>query len=82
MAIISITASLSSKTYNTALESTFFVLDEMWSMSVGTTLVCLNWVGLCMFDLAIADGFLHDSLLGPSVLFGIPESESGNTVHA
>ena len=38
----------------------------MWSMSVGMTLVCLNWVGLCMFDLTIADGFLRGSL----VLFG------------
>ena len=25
------------------------VLDGMWSMLVGMTLVCLNWMRLCMF---------------------------------
>ena len=34
------------------------------------TLVCLIGMGLCMFDLTIADGFPGSSLLGPSVLFG------------
>ena len=38
--IILITASLSSKTYNIALESEFFVLDGMLSMYVGMMLVC------------------------------------------
>ena len=68
--IILITASLSSKTYNIAQESEFFALDGMLSMFVGTTLVCLIGMGLCMFSLTIADGFHRCSLLGPSVLFG------------
>ena len=89
--IILITASLSSKTNNIALESKFFVLNEMLSMFVGMTLVCLIVMELCKSDLAIADGFLRSSLVGPSVLFGskrkyfnqqIAESESENTVHA
>ena len=42
----------------------------MWSMFVGMTLVCLIGMGLCMFDLATADGLPRGSLLGPSVLFG------------
>ena len=54
--IFLITASLSAKTNNIALESEFFVLDGMWSMSVGMTLVCLHWMKLCMLDLTIADG--------------------------
>ena len=44
--IILITASLSSRTYNIALESEFFVLDGMLSMFVGMTLVCLIGMGL------------------------------------
>ena len=68
--IILITASLSSKTYNMALESEFFVLDGMLSMFVGITLVCFIGIGLCMFDLTNADGFPRSSLLGASVLFG------------
>ena len=39
-------------------------------MSVGMTLVYLIGMELCMFGLATADGFLHGSLLGPSVLSG------------
>ena len=70
MIIIVITASLSSNTINKALESEFFVLDGMLSMFVGMTLACLIGMGLCMFDLTIADGFHRSSLLGPSVLFG------------
>ena len=61
--IILITASLSFQTYNIALESEFFVLDGMWSMFVGMTLVCFTGIVLCMFDLAIADGFSRSSLL-------------------
>ena len=40
-------------------------------MFVGMTLVCFIGMGLCMFDLTIADGFLRCSLslLRPSVLF-------------
>ena len=34
------------------------------------TLVCLIWIGLCMFGLTTADGFLRGSLLGSSILFG------------
>ena len=60
-------------------------------MFVGMTLVCLVGMELRMFGLTPADGFLLGSLLGPSVSvrYGmkyfnhqIPESESGNTVHA
>ena len=59
-------------------------------MFVGTTLVCLIGMEWCMFGLTTADGFLHGSLLGPSVLFGAEwntsitksQSERGNTVHA
>ena len=40
--IILITASLSTKTYNIALAPECIVYDEMWSMLVGMTLVCLN----------------------------------------
>ena len=56
--------------YNIALEPEFFVLDGIRSMFVGMTLVCLIGMGLCMFDLTIADGFHRSSLLGPSVSFG------------
>ena len=69
--IILITASLSSKTYNMALAPECIVLDGMCSMLVGMTLVCLNWMGLCMFGLTTAEGFPRSSLLGPSVLFGM-----------
>ena len=62
MIIILITATLSSKTYNTALESEFFVLDGMLSMFVGMTLVCFIEMGLCTFDLTVADGFHRGSL--------------------
>ena len=55
--IILITASLSRKTDNIALESEFFVLDGMLPMYVGMMLVCFIGMGLCMFDLAIIDGF-------------------------
>ena len=61
-------------------------------MFVGMMLVCLIVMRMsCTFGLTNADGFPRGSLLGPSVLvrFGmkhfdhqIPESESGNTVHA
>ena len=59
-------------------------------MFVGMTLVCLIGTGLCMFDLTIAGGFFRGSLGSICVVrFGreyfnlqIPESESGNTVHA
>ena len=40
-----------------AMESEFFVLDGMLSMFVGMTLVCFIGMRLCMFDLAIDDGF-------------------------
>ena len=59
-------------------------------MRFGMTLVCLIGMELCMFG-NNCRRFPHGSLLGPSVLFGaelkyfnhqIPESESGNTVHA
>ena len=70
LTIILITASLSSKTYNIALESEFFVLDGMWSIFVGMTLVCLSGMELCMFGSITADKFHHGSLLGPSILFG------------
>ena len=33
-------------------------------------LVCLIGMVLSMFGLTTADGFLHGSLLGPSVVFG------------
>ena len=39
-------------------------------MFVGTTLVSLIEMELCMFGLTAADGCPHGSLLGPSVLFG------------
>ena len=65
--IILNTASLSSKTYNIALEPEFIVFDGMSSMFVGMTLVCLIGMELWMFGLTTADGFLHGSLLGPSV---------------
>ena len=39
-------------------------------MFVGMTLVCLIGMGLCMFDLAIADGLPRSSLLGSSEMFG------------
>ena len=71
MIIIQITVSLSSKTYNKALESEIFVLDGMLSMFVGMTLVCFVGMRLCMFDLTIADGFPRSSLFGTSVLFGL-----------
>ena len=88
--IVLITASLSSKTYNIALESESFVVDGILSMFVGMTLVCLIGMGLCMFALAIADGFLRSSLGSFCfVRYGmkyfnhqIPKSESGSTVHA
>ena len=67
--IILSTASLSSETYNIALESEFFVLDGMWSMFIGMTLGLVGMV-LCMFDLTAADRFPRGSPLGPSVLFG------------
>ena len=69
--IILITVSLSSKTYNKALESKFFVLDGMWSMFVGLTFVCLIGMGLLMFGLTSVDGFPRDSLLDPTVLFDL-----------
>ena len=62
--IILITASLSSKTYNKAPEPECVVFDGIW------TLVCLIDMEFFMFGLTTADGFLHGSLLGPSVLFG------------
>ena len=55
------------------MESEFFVLDGMWSMFVGMTLVCLIEIELYMFDLTSADGFSRSSHLGPSVLFGANE---------
>ena len=86
------TASLSSKTYNNiAVESQFSVLDGRLSMCVRITLVCFIGIGLCMFDFKIAEGFHRSTLMGPFsfVRYGmkyfnhlIPESESGNTVHA
>ena len=39
-------------------------------MFVGMTLESLIGMGLCMFGLTTAYGFLHGFLLGPSVLFG------------
>ena len=54
--IILITASLSSKTYNMAPSPECIELDEMWSMLVGMTLVCLNWMGLCMFGSVACNG--------------------------
>ena len=73
------TASLSSKTYNIALESEFFVLDGVLSMFVGMTLVCFIGMGLCMFGLAIADGFHWSSSLGCSILFGTERNTSITT---
>ena len=67
--IVLITALLSSKTYNMALETTVrCVFDGMWSMFVGMTLVCLIGMELCMFGLVTANEFPM-TLLGPSVLF-------------
>ena len=61
-------------------------------MSVGMTLVCLIGMGLCIFGLTMADGFHRGSLSLGSIssvryrmkyfTHQIPESESGNTVHA
>ena len=68
--IILITASLSSKTFNMALAPECIVLDEMWSMSVGTTLVCLHWMRLCVFGLVACNGSPRSFSLGCSVLFG------------
>ena len=60
-------------------------------MFVGMTLVCLIGMELCMFGLTTADGFLQWLSLRSicSVRYGmkyfnhqVPESESGNTVHA
>ena len=82
---------LSSMIYNIALEPEFVVFDGMWSMFVLLTLVCLIGMGLCMFDLTTADGFLKWLSLGSicSIWYGMttlnhqmPESESGNAVHA
>ena len=76
LTIIFLSASLSSKTHNIALEPESIVLDGMWSMWVGMTLVCLNWDGLCVFGLTTADGFPRSSSLGPSVQFGTEWSTS------
>ena len=46
------------------------VLDGMWSMLVEMTLVCLNWMRLCMFFLVACNGFPRSSSLGCSILFG------------
>ena len=46
------------------------VLDEMWSMLVGMTLVLLKWMVLCMFGLVVCSGFHWNSSLGCSILFG------------
>ena len=68
--IILITASLSSKTYNMAPAPECIVMDDMWSMFVGMTLVCLNWMGLCMFG-SVACNFSHrNTSLGCPILFG------------
>ena len=80
--IISITASLSSKTYNIALEPEFAVFVGMWSMFVGMTLVCLIGMGLCMFGLTTADSFLRGSLLMPSVLRKLKKSFLSMQVYA
>ena len=68
--IILITASLSSKVYNVAPAPERIVLDEMWSMSVGTTLVCLHWMRLCMFGLKACNESPRSSSLGCSILLG------------
>ena len=73
LVIILITASLSSKTYNIALEPEFVVFDGLCSMFVGMTLVCFIGMELCMFGLTTCRRVspkLSLSLLGPSVLFG------------
>ena len=60
--INSITASLSSKTYNIALEPECVPLDETWSTLVRSRLVCV--VGICfrMFGWVFADRFPRGSL--------------------
>ena len=45
-----------------------YVLDEMWSMFVGTTLVCLHWMRLCMFDLVACNGLPRSFSLGCLIL--------------
>ena len=57
-------------------------------MFIGITLLCLIGIGLCMFGLTMADPWLSLGSIN-SVRYGmkyfnhqIPESESGNTVHA
>ena len=70
MITILIAASLCSKTYNMARAPECIVLDGMWSMLVEMTLVCLNWMRLCMFGLVACNGFHRSSSLGCSILFG------------
>ena len=72
---ILITASLSSKTYNTALEPECVPLGGKWSVLVRSRLVFV--VGVCfrMFVWGVADRFLRGSLTSWFCWFGLVRNE-------
>ena len=62
------TASLSSKTYNTALEPQRVPLDGTWSMLVRSGLVFVDGICFRMFDWGVADKFLRGFLTSLTLL--------------
>ena len=76
--LILITASLSSKTYNIALEPECVPLDGTWSMLIRSSLVFMVGICFCMFGSVFVDKFHHGSLT--SLVLSVWLREEWNTL--